>query len=200
MFTDFYITNTSLIRNQDYIVFFQKKIKEDLPNTTLFKSVQNCQYNWSHKIRVFWDLSCRFVDPSGNTSSVYNLKTTYTKQRPFFFISKQGTISIQQSYGNGNQILGFEKIRGNQVFGVQLYRGELLIGEDYFEGKYLALQVDTIISVAIYNREIKYDALRIEEIKNVLEIDFIGLKSVYITLTGNKNKGNKVQVDAIDKW
>lgn len=200
MFTDFYFKNGSSFATGDSIVFFQKKITAMLPNTIIFTTIENCQYGWSHKVRVFWDLKFRFIKKSRNISPVYDLKTTYKIRNKFFFISKEGTITVQQSNGNGKQIIDFEQIKGNDVLGVQFYRGKFLIGEQYFRGKYLSFQIDTTISVAIYNHKNKLGSIVIEDLNNILDLDFISLKSVYITLTGNINKGNKVQVDVIKKW
>lgn len=192
MFTDFYFTNTSTSGNNNCFVLFQKS------RTTDFISIENCQYRWSHRIRFHWDLSFRFLKKSRNTTPVYNLKTSYTKQRIKKFLSKEGIISMQQSYGNGKQVLDFEQIKGNEFIAIQLYRGELLIDEQYFKGKYLNFQIDSIISITQGN--FKNKSLLTDMIKTVLDFDFTGLKSIYLTLVGDKNTRNEIRIDTVEKW
>lgn len=197
MYTDFYFINKSFITNQDSIVFFQRKAIDISPNA-IFTRIENCQYNWAHKIRLFWNLSCRIVNYSETISSVCNLKTIYSRQNKLFFISKDGIISMQQRYGNGNQIIDFEQIIGYNVLGMQLYRGKLLIVEHYFQHKHLHFEIDTIVSIAQY--DCKNKDLVLEKVKDIIDVDIIGLKSVYITLKGERNTGTKIHIDSIKKW
>jgi hypothetical protein len=197
MYTDFYFTNASSVRSDNSVVFFQKTTAQKLSMTRGFASIEKCQYGWSHKMRLHWSLSFRFVKKSGNTTPFYHLKVRYTKQKKAFFISKDGIVSMQQSY-NGKQIIDFEQIKGNDFIAVQVYRGTFLIGEQYFKGKYLNVQVNFILHVTPYND--KNIPLLIDTIQNVLSIDFTCFKSVYLRRIGDKNKGNTIKMDAVEKW
>lgn len=195
MFTDFYFTNLYSKDNHESIVFFQKKITETLINTITFGKIENCQYNWSHKTRVFWDLRFRFLKASGNTSEFYDFKNIYNLQNKFFLISRDGIFSFQQSYSNGKQIIDFEQIKGNSVIGIQFYRAEFFIGEQFFTGKQLRFHIDTIISIAQSGQKC------IDEKRSFyLDLDFTSLKSVYLTLIGNTDSGNKILIDRVEKW
>jgi hypothetical protein len=198
MFTDFYFTNASSVRSDNSVGFFQKTTAQKSSATRCFVRIEKCQYGWSYRMRLHWDLSFRFVKRSGNTTPVYHLKTSYTKQKKIFLISKGGIVSMQQSYGNGKQCIDFEKTKGNDFMAVQLYRGAFLIGEQYFKGKYLNVQVDSMIRITQYNDKNK--SLLIDTVQNVLNIDFICFKSVYLTRIGDKNTGNTIKMDAIERW
>ena len=197
MFTDFYFTNASSVRSDNSVVFFQKTTAQKSSMTKGFASIEKCQYGWSHKKRLHWGLSFRFVKRSGNTTPFYHLKMKYTKQKKAFFISKDGIVSMQQSY-NGKQIIDFEKIKGNEFIAVQVYRGAFLIGEQYFKGKYLNIQVDSMIRVTPCND--KNTPLLIDAVQNVIDIDFTCFKSVYLRRIGDKNTGSTIQMDAVEKW
>lgn len=195
MFTDFYFTNLYSGDNHDSIVFFQKKITDTLINTITFGKIENCQYNWSHKIRVSWNLRFRFLKSSGSTSEFYDLKAIYNLQNKFFLISKEGILSFQQNYGNGKQIIDFEQVKGDSLIGVQFFREEFFIGEQFFAGKRLSFYIDTTISVAQCGKEC-FDEKR----SSYLDFDFTSLKSVYLKFIGNKENGNKILIDKIEKW
>ncbi len=198
MFTDFYFTNRSNIRSDHNIVFFQKITAQKSLTTRGFASIEKCQHDWSHKVRLPWGLSFRFVKRSGNTMPVYHLKMRYVKQKKAFFISKEGIVSMQQSYDNGKQHIDFVQMKGNDFIAIQLYRGAFLIGEQYFMGKYLNVQVDSIIHVTQCSD--KNESLLADTVQNVLNIDFICFKSVYLTRIGDKNKGSTIKIDAVEKW
>lgn len=182
MYTNFHFTNLSIGNNN--IAFFQKDRNKSLANTKKNIWVKNCQYKWSCKIRVLWDLSFRLVKACGNTTSLYNLKTVYTTINKLFLISKHGIISIQQSHKSGKQIIDFKQIKGNEFIAIQIYRGDFLIEEQYFKGKYLSFQIGTVISISKLNSK-----------EPSLNIDFTSLKSIYLTLVANK-----IQLETIEKW
>ncbi|MFY0629708.1 MAG: hypothetical protein JXR05_04955 [Flavobacteriaceae bacterium] len=198
MFTDFYFTNLSSTRDLNSIVFSQKTMAQESSMTSFFFSIENCQYKWSHKIRVYWNLGFRFIERSGNISPLYNLKTSFTKQKKAFIISKSGITSIQQGYSNGKESVDFEKLKGDGFIAVQLYRGDYLIGEQYFKGSHLNFQVDSIISISQYNHKNKtlFEDIR----RTILNVDFICFRSVFIKLLGDKNTGTSLKIESAKKW
>ncbi|GGX30345.1 hypothetical protein [Aquimarina muelleri] len=200
MFTDFYVKNLSTINSSNKVVFFQKTTPSRLFDITSFTSVENCQYNWFHKVRVYWDLSFRLVYASGDITSIYNLKTTYITQRKSFLIFKEGIISVQQSYRNGKQVVDFEQIKGNGFIAVQFYRGNFLVEKQYFIEKHLSSQIDTTISIALHHHKKISKNLEFQKTKTILDIDFTSLKSINITLSGSENRGSKMLIDTLVKW
>lgn len=200
MYTDFYLTNLSTVEMYRNVVFFQKTTTNTHPAIRSFKNVENCQYKWSHKVRVYWDLNFRLVYASGGTTSAYPLKTVYTRQSKFFLISKEGIISVQQSYRNGKQIIDFEQIKNDGFIAIQVYRGNYLVELQYFKGKYLNSQIDTIINITqCYKRELS-EGLSIKDLKDTLNIDFTTLKSVFLSLEGDKGSTRKLHIDNTVKW
>ena len=200
MFTDIYFTNLIPFSKENRTVFFQKEAVSKVPDSIIFKAIEKCNFGWSQSIRIWWDLSFKLVNSSGNTTYTYPLMTVTSLQRTKFFIWKEGTVSITQSYGNGNQIIDFEQIKGTAFTGVQVYRGKYLIAEQCFSGKQLQFQINTIISISqSYN---KNDLQIIETKKNqdVLNLDYVGLKEIHFSLESNKNKNNKLIVRKTKKW
>ena len=60
--------------------------------------------------------------------------------------------------------------------------------------------MDTVISLAQYDLDNECRILEMEKIKNVLSVDFLGLKSVYVTLRSDKNIERMMKIDSIEKW
>lgn len=200
MFTDLHFTSLAPVSANDIrIAFFQKNVAPDLRCGTVFKIIQKCQSGWSHTIRIPWDLSFRLVKPSGNTSPPYHLKTSYSLQKKKFLIWKEGIVTVQQSYGNGKQIIDFEQIKGNAFSSIQFYRGKFLIAELYFRGKYAQFQIDTIITVIENYGGNEMDQMTTENFNSTsLDLDFTGIKSIYLSV--NKQTINKLVVHKTEQW
>ncbi len=200
MNTDFYLTNASASGKTEHIVFFQKIRPSKKSGVTQFSMIKNCPYRWGHKIKVCWDLSFRLVTRSGVMTSVHFLKTIYTLQKKRYLISKDGIIMVQQSYKSGNQVIDFDQIKGNEFVAVQLYRGDILIEEAYFQGQYLHFEVGTIIRIGFDVPKSTVNNSVTKHPRTILDIDLVGLKSIYLTICGDSSKGNMIIIDTILKW
>ncbi len=198
MFTDFYFTNLSTTGTHKQIVFYQEAITKLRNNTRHCIMIEQCQYNWSQKFRLYWDLSFRLIKRSGVITSPYQLQSCCVKHRKFFFVSKEGTIVMQQKYRCGDLILDFKQLKGTGFKTVQLYRGKIMVEEHQVDDGHINLQIESIIKVGIKNKDSNHDINT--KLKEVLSFDFIGLKSVYIQLVENKKEGSKIQIGSINKW
>lgn len=200
MYTDLYVTNESHPHNGRLprIAFFQHGTTAAF-GSTAFRVIRECQYGWSHRIRIPWELSFRLVRTTGNTTEARLLKTTYRTERPYYLIAENSTIVIRQSYGGGKQLLVIEQIKGNAFTSVQLYRGLLLIAERPFTGKQACFQLDNTVCVAE-----EYDTSDSEVPEPVRaatrELDLTGLKTIRLALTGNTQAGYRLTVRAQEKW
>ncbi len=200
MFTDVHFTNLAQTTNAARLAFFQKNIALGIPFGKVFKVIQKCQYGWSYTIRIPWDLSFRLVKPSGNTTTIYPLKETYSLEKKKFLLSKDGTISVSQDYGNGKQIIDFEQMKGSTFSSVQIYRGGFLIGEQYFREKAAQFQMDTNISIIENYILNEGEIMALEKTHSAtLDFDFVGMKTIHLSLKGDKTL-NKLIVQKVEQW
>lgn len=200
MFTDIYFTNLTPVSYGDTrLAFFQKNVAGNIPCGTVFRVIEKCPSGWSHHVRIPWDLNFRMVKLSGNTTQPYPIKTCYHPEKTKFLLWKDGTVAVNQHYGNGKQIIDFEQIKGRPFSGVQFYRGKLLIAELYFKDKYLSFEIDTQITVIENNTKNETETIAIEDISpTVLDFDFTGIKAIHLSV--NKKISNKLIIDDTERW
>ncbi len=187
MFTDIYFTNLDTLSKMPKISFFQKNEIANVTQGIVFKTIDTCPFGWSHSIRLRWDLSFKFVKASGNISCAYPLKTVYDLQKTKFLIWKEGTVTVTQSYGNGNQIINFKQIKGSTFTGVQIYRGKYLMAEEYFLGNYLQFQINTLISITQNDSKNELQIIETTKKHTILKLDFVGLKEIHLSLKDTRS-------------
>lgn len=197
MFTDVYFTNLSLPFRQSAIVFFKKNTDLENDFQRPYKIIQECQYGWTSKIRFFWDLRFRLVKASANVTQPYALKTTYGFEKTKYLLWKEGTITLQQNFLNGKQIIDFKQIKGNFFSGVQIYRGTHLLVEKTFFQNQLLFEIDTIFSIAemYYNTKGEISTAT-NKSKLVLDFDLIGIKKINF----QKTPLNELIVSKTELW
>lgn len=196
MYTDFYFTNTSAKQKNEHLVFFQDASSKALINNNLFASIEHCPPKWMCKIRLVWNLSFRFKKKTGSLSPKYDLKTVYHKQRPYFFISKEGSIKMEQDCNSGCQFIHFNQLKGNEFIGVQLYRGFFLIEEKMFNQNQLSFITD--LKTQITSMEVAKKNLLSDKAPASIAIDFTGLKSVHII--SSKDEKSILSIDTLKTW
>ncbi len=191
MFTDIHIINKDTCPGASLnLAVFEKDTLRTI------KNVENCPVGWSSVIRIPWALSFCFIKSSENISENYPLKKVYKEEGKKYLLFKNGSISIQQSFLNGKQVIDFHQIRGSQFSGVQIYRGEFLIDELHFTGSQLQFRIDSIIGISLISskQEIKNSLISSESI----EINIVGKKTV--NLSGNQNSRTKFKLNDVENW
>lgn len=200
MFTDVYFTNLTPAKGSNSkIAFFQKNVAATASRGNIFQAIRECQYGWSHVVRIPWDLSFCLVKSSGNRSPVYHLKTMYGLGNKKFLIGKEGIVTLKQNYGNGKQLIDFEQIRGTGFASVQCFRGKFLIAELPFIEKRTQFQIDTKITI-IEGDGSNWDRTGVIENPSSVAYDFdlTGTKAIHITI--NKKILNKLIVQNLELW
>lgn len=196
MFTDIYFTNSAPLSSPARVAISQKDIALTRSSGTIFKVIEKCQHGWSHVVRIPWDLNFRLVKSSGNITPPYYLKTTYKSENKKFLIWKNGTITVQQNYGNGKQIIDFEQIKGNGFCSVQFYRGEFLIGELYFTGKHITFQIDNNITIIENYVPNKMGTVAGNAQSAAFDFDLSGIRALHLSI----DKTNKLIVHKTEQW
>ena len=195
MFTDVYFTNRALPHAG--IAFHHGQVLAGPVCGPVFKAIR-CPYGWMHRFRIPWQLNFRLVRSPGNSSHPYMLKHSFKPEKKQFLISMEGIITVQQSYGNGKQIIDFEQEKGKAYCGIQIYRGKFLVAEAYFSGKYLQFQLDETVSVIqnfVEGMEITPAA---NSSSGTLKFDLSGLKAIYLEATDPNQ--NKLIVRKQEQW
>lgn len=197
MFTDVYFTNLSLPLSQSAIVLFEKNDFQENDFQKPFKIIQECQHGWTCKIRIFWNLNFRLIKSSKNVTQPYTLKTSYCLEKIKYLLWKEGTITVQQNFLNGKQIVDFKQEKGTFFSGVQIYRGKYLAMEKSFVQKQLLFEIDTIISVAeiYYTRQTELSIAPNTNI-SVIDFDLIGIKKIHF----QKTPLNELIVSKTELW
>lgn len=174
MFTDVYFTGHAAL--QAGIAFYHPQVSAKPGHGAIFNAVR-CPHGWTHRLRIFWELSYRLVRSPGNSSHPYALKHSYRQEQKQFLISKDGVLTVQQGFANGKQVISFEQTQGNPCSGIQVFRGKLLIAEQFFSGKQLEFQIENTVNVS-ENSEVQNDP--------ALSFPLSGQKSIHIALIRNE--------------
>lgn len=189
MFTDVIFTNPGLDARAS-IGFYQSHSGPG----NLFRIIRECPGLWSHRFRIPWKLGFRFVKPSGSIGPYYPLKASCRTEKMQYLISRDGTMTVQESYGNGRHIFDFHQAKGNAYSGVRLYRGNLLIAERQLIAGSARLETDHLITAMLISPN--ENSISGRDPMSIT-VDITGLRSIHLSCD---MRDGKPIVSHVQRW